>query len=124
MERPSTSPCLEFTRDTCSLSMVANLRTLLCQMLISPVIVAIVAAIIRRMMVQLSSLERVAPKYLKLFTSSNRTLFMSISALLLTRVLTITSAIVSAGLHSCGLSVAKVLQLDVGFYHRIKAQVV
>ena len=72
------------TRDLYSLNLPAKLMVLHRQMLFSLAIAAIAeASLMRTSAEQVSSLHRVAPRYLKLVTSSYFRPFMLISALML-----------------------------------------
>ena len=72
------------TRDLLGLNWLTKLMVLHCHTLFSLAIAAIAEAILMRISVELvSSLHRVAPRYLKLVTSSYFRPFMLISALML-----------------------------------------
>ena len=72
------------TRDLYNLDLLSKLIMLLCQILLDLTIAAISEAILMRISVErVPSLHKVAPRYLKLFTSSNFQPFMLISALVL-----------------------------------------
>ena len=75
---------MEVTRDLYSLNLLVKLMVLLHQILFNLVIAAIVEAILIQIFAeQMPSLHGVAPRYLKLVTSSNFWPFMQISALML-----------------------------------------
>ena len=75
---------MEVTRDVYSLNLFAELTVLRHQILFSLAVAAIAEAILTRTSAeQVSSLHRVAPRYLKLVTSSNFWPFLLISALML-----------------------------------------
>ena len=71
-------------RDLYNLNLLARLMVLLRQILFNPAIPTVAEAILIRLSAeQAPSLHRVAPRYLKLATSSKFWLFMLISALML-----------------------------------------
>ena len=73
---------MEATRDLYNLNLVGKLMVLLRQILFSLAIAAIAEAILMRTSAeQVPSLHRIAPRYLKLVTSSNFWSFMVTSAL-------------------------------------------
>ena len=74
---------MEVTRDLHNLNLLAKLMVLLHQILFHLATAGITEAILMQISAeQVSSLHRVAPKYLKLITSSNFQPFMLVSMLL------------------------------------------
>ena len=72
------------TRDFYNLNLLVKLMVLLHQILFNPAVAAIAEAILMQISPeQVPFLQRVAPRYLKLVTSSNFWPFMLISALML-----------------------------------------
>ena len=77
-------PCFTATDLLCSVNLLAKLMVLHCQILFSLAIAAVAEAILMRTSAEhVPSLHRVAPRYLKLITSSNFCPFMLIYALML-----------------------------------------
>ena len=77
-------PCFTATDLLCSVNLLAKLMVLHCQILFSLAIAAVAEAILMRTSAEhVPSLHRVAPRYLKLVTSSTVRPFMPISALVL-----------------------------------------